>query len=66
VGKRIKFGPLGGEETVRRAPQVDYVFDRSGGKTSLAAWDGLVAHGPYDRVSFPKKSPRLLVAYPRH
>lgn len=66
VGKRITFGPAGGEETVRRAPPVDYVFDRSGSKTSSMAWDGLVAHGPYDRVSFPKKSPRLLVAYPRH
>jgi Piwi domain len=46
------------------APPVDYVFDRTGAKSSDFAWPGLSQYGPYDRTTFANKSPRLLVAFP--
>jgi hypothetical protein len=46
------------------APPVDYVFDRTGSKSSQYAWPGLTQYGPYDRTTFANKSPRILVAFP--
>ena len=46
------------------APPVEYVFDRTGAKSTDFAWAGLSQYGPYDRTTFANKSPRLLVAFP--
>ena len=46
------------------APPVEYVFDRTGAKSTDFAWPGLSQYGPYDRTTFANKSPRLLVAFP--
>jgi hypothetical protein len=45
-------------------PPVDYVFDRTGSKSTPYAWPGLSQFGPYDRATFTNKSPRLLVVFP--
>lgn len=41
-----------------------YCFDRSRTKLADYAWQGLERHGPYDRESFPKRTPRILVVCP--
>jgi len=41
-----------------------YCFDPSRTKRSTYAWPGLERYGPYDRESFPRRTPRLLVVSP--
>ena len=58
---------LKNDDTMRSVyitPPVDYVFDRTGAKSSAFAWPGLSQFGPYDRATFTNKSPRLLVVFP--
>jgi hypothetical protein len=50
--------------TVYTVSPVEYVFDRAGTKRDQLAWRGLQRNGPYDRTTFAKKSPRILVVYP--
>ncbi|MBB3562064.1 hypothetical protein FHX06_003395 [Rhizobium sp. BK512] len=64
VGDRIVLSNSGIVRSVYRAPTVEYVFDRTGAKSSEFAWAGLARNGPYDRTSFANKSPRILVAFP--
>ncbi|WP_439601872.1 argonaute/piwi family protein [Devosia sp.] len=64
VGDRIALDNEGANRNVRVAPTVEYVFDRTGAKSSEYAWPGLSQYGPYDRSSFAGRSPRILVAYP--
>ncbi|MGH6895846.1 MAG: argonaute/piwi family protein [Geminicoccaceae bacterium] len=45
-------------------PPVEYVYDRAGSRRHRYAWTGLQNYGPYDRTTFAKKSPRILVVYP--
>jgi hypothetical protein len=58
---------LTNDDTTRNvyvAPPVEYVFDRTGAKSSEYAWLGLSQFGPYDRATFTNKSPKLLVVFP--
>lgn len=41
-----------------------YCFDPSRTKRNAYAWPGLERYGPYDRESFPKRTPRILVVCP--
>ncbi len=64
VGDRIVLSNSGAVRSVYQAPVVEYVFDRTGAKSHEFAWAGLTRNGPYDRSSFAKRSPRILVAFP--
>lgn len=64
VGRRIVFANEGQARNVRLATTVEYVFDRTGAKSSEYAWKGLSQFGPFDRSSFANRSPRILVVYP--
>jgi Piwi domain len=64
IGERIA---LKNDDMARSAyltPPVDYVFDRTGAKSTTYAWPGLSQFGPYDRATFTNRSPRLLVVFP--
>tara|TARA_B100000614_G_scaffold254205_2_gene269262 strand:+ start:3789 stop:6086 length:2298 start_codon:yes stop_codon:yes gene_type:complete len=65
VGERIIFSNDGQTPTIYSAPPVDYVFGRSGSPVARYAWDGLAQNGPYDRTSFAKRNPKLLVIMPK-
>ena len=65
VGQRIAFSNNGETPTIYPAPPVDYVFGRSGAPVARYAWNGLAENGPYDRTSFAKRNPRLLVVLPK-
>ena len=70
LGLKAKLGPrltvTNKEDTysIYKAPPVDYVYDRTGSNSARFAWRGLLKYGPYDRDSFPTRSPRLLVVFP--
>jgi hypothetical protein len=64
IGDRLIIGNRGDVTSVYIAPPVEYVFDRAGTKRHKYARLGLQNHGPYDRATFAKKSPRILVVYP--
>ncbi len=42
----------------------NYCFNPAMTKTSQYAWKGLEQYGPYDKDSFPKKTPKILVISP--
>ena len=65
VGQRITITNNGSANSIYRAPPVDYVYDRTGSNSARFAWRGLLDYGPYDRDSFPTRSPRLLVVFPK-
>lgn len=50
--------------TVIPLEPTQYCFDPSRTKRSDYAWSGLERYGPYDRDSFPKRTPRILVICP--
>lgn len=64
IGGRISLDSAEESRSIYVAPTVEYVFDRTGAKSSEYAWPGLTQYGPYDRASFANKSPRILVVYP--
>ncbi|MCP3385990.1 Piwi domain-containing protein [Bradyrhizobium sp. CCGUVB4N] len=64
IGDRIVLTNSDTVQTVYVAPQVDYVFDRTGAQSNAFAWPGLSQFGPFDRTTFANKSPRLLVVFP--
>jgi hypothetical protein len=64
IGDRIVLANSDTAQTVYVAPQVDYVFDRTGAQSNAFAWPGLSQFGPFDRTTFANKSPRLLVVFP--
>ncbi len=45
-------------------PPVSYCFDPGKTKQNTLPWNGLVEFGPYDRDTFPKKAPTLLLVCP--
>ena len=65
VGERITITNDGSANSIYRAPPVDYVYDRTGSNSARFAWRGLLNYGPYDRDSFPIRSPKLLVVFPK-
>jgi hypothetical protein len=70
--KSIYIGPdigvaVGARVQVNRGPSpasVNYCFDAGKTKQHKYAWVGLNEHGPYDRESFPKRAPKLLLVCP--
>lgn len=64
VGERVVITNSSEGTNVHVVLPIEYVYDRSGSKRHKYAWLGLQAHGPYDRTTFAKKSPRILVVYP--
>lgn len=64
VGARLKLANAPNRTCVYKAPEVQYVYDRSGAQRDSYAWRGLTNSGPYDRQTFPKKSPRILAVFP--
>jgi hypothetical protein len=64
IGGRIVLKNDDATRNVYVTPPVDYVFDRTGSKSTTYAWPGLSQFGPYDRTTFTNKSPRLLVVFP--
>ena len=64
VGDRIVLKNDDSARSVYVTPPVDYVFDRTGAKSTAYAWPGLSQFGPYDRATFTNKSPKLLVVFP--
>ncbi len=64
VGARLQLKNEPNRTCIYKAPPVEYVFDRAGAQRSDFAWPGLVNSGPYDRLTFAKKSPRILVVCP--
>ena len=65
VGDRLILSNDDDVPNIHIAPTVDYIYDRTGAKSARTAWDGLAQYGPYDRVSFPTRSPRILVVFPK-
>ena len=43
---------------------VQYCFDAARAKRHEIAWAGLTKFGPFDRDTFPKRTPRILVVCP--
>jgi hypothetical protein len=64
VGARFRLKNEGDRTSIYKAPPVEYVYDRAGAQRSDYAWPGLQTSGPYDRSTFAKKSPRILVVCP--
>lgn len=64
VGARIRIQNRPDFKSFIRLKPAKYCFDRSRTKLSDYAWPGLERHGPFDRESFPKRTPRILVVCP--
>jgi hypothetical protein len=68
--KAIVGEPIGVENKPDNAayvelPPVDYCFDAAKTKRRSLGWEGLVEFGPYDRDTFDKRNPRILVVVPQ-
>ncbi|MGO9232639.1 MAG: hypothetical protein ACLP4V_00545 [Methylocella sp.] len=64
VGARLAIENSQDTTSVYTVSPVEYVFNRAGTMRDQFAWPGLQRNGPYDRTTFAKKSPRILVVYP--
>jgi hypothetical protein len=51
-------------QTVTSCSAVQYCFDAARAKRHEIAWAGLTKFGPFDRDTFPKRTPRILVVCP--
>lgn len=51
-------------QTVVSCSNVQYCFDVAKAKRHEIAWSGLTKYGPFDRETFSKRSPRILVVCP--
>jgi argonaute-like protein implicated in RNA metabolism and viral defense len=51
-------------QTVSSCGAVQYCFDAARAKRHELAWAGLTKFGPFDRDTFPKRTPRILVVSP--
>ncbi|WP_149495282.1 Piwi domain-containing protein [Roseiconus lacunae] len=64
IGDRVRLANEPGYKTIIELPPGKYSFDRSRTKLHQYAWDGLARFGPFDRGSFPTRSPRILLVTP--
>ncbi|MCC9602095.1 hypothetical protein LOC67_16155 [Stieleria sp. JC731] len=64
IGNRVRLVNDSGYKTIIELPPGKYSFDRSRTKLHQYAWDGLARFGPFDRGSFPTRSPRILLVTP--
>ncbi len=51
-------------QTITSCDAVQYCFDAARAKRHEIAWAGLTNFGPFDRDTFPKRTPRILVVCP--
>jgi len=51
-------------QTISSCGAVEYCFDAARAKRHEIAWTGLTNFGPFDRDTFPKRTPRILVVCP--
>jgi hypothetical protein len=65
VGSPIAIENKPNERIYVELPPVDYCFDAAKTKRRQLPWDGLVEFGPYDRDTFDKRNPRILVVVPQ-
>lgn len=64
VGVQVEFQEIGRQPSAWAGAAVEYCFDAAKSKRNRYAWPGLEEFGPFDRESFPRRSPRLLVVTP--
>lgn len=64
VGAQVDFQMTGRQPSAWTGTPVEYCFDAAKSKRSKYAWNGLVEFGPFDRDTFARRSPRLLVVTP--
>jgi hypothetical protein len=64
VGSQIEFRASGPQASAWPGEAVDYCFDAAKTKRKRVAWPGLEEFGPFDRESFSRRSPRVLVVSP--
>ena len=64
VGAQVDFQMTGRQPSAWMATPVEYCFDAAKSKRKKYAWPGLEEFGPFDRDTFARRSPRLLVVTP--
>lgn len=64
VGDRILVRDKPDYQVIVKAPAVEYCYDAAKTKRMTWAWQGLERHGPFDRESFPHRTPKILVFAP--
>ena len=64
VSRRLEVTNQNSYKTFVQISPSQYCFDPSRTKRSQYAWPGLERYGPYDRESFAKRTPRVLVVCP--
>lgn len=64
LGPQVDFQPTGRQPSAWSGTPVEYCFDAAKSKRNKYAWPGLVEFGPFDRDTFARRSPRLLVVTP--
>lgn len=65
IGAAITIQKTQGAPIYRELPPVEYCFDAAKTKRKTIPWNGLVEFGPYDRDTFEKRTPRILVVVPQ-
>jgi hypothetical protein len=65
IGAAIPIQNTARSPVYRVIPPVEYCFDAAKTKRKNIPWSGLVEHGPYDRDTFEKRMPRILVVVPK-
>ncbi len=64
VQGRVALTNADGFQSVRTCGDAEYCFDAAKSKRHPYSWKGLLRYGPFDRDSFSKRSPRILVVCP--
>jgi argonaute-like protein len=64
LGQRVQVRNSPAYRSFVQASPVEYCFDAAKAKRDRYAWSGLERHGPFDRDSFPRKTPQILVVAP--
>lgn len=64
IGERVRIDNTVDFKSFVQLRPARYCFDRSRTKLADYAWVGLQRYGPFDRESFPKRTPRILVVCP--
>lgn len=64
LGPQVEFQEIGTNPSAWMARPEEYCFDAAKTKREKYAWKGLERFGPFDRETFPRKSPRILVVFP--
>lgn len=65
VGEQISVSNTGEYKSLVSAAADRYCFDPARSKTADYAWLGIKNYGPFSKDTFPKRSPNILVVFPR-